>query len=68
MDNVQEANNCINIPSSQTFRSYLCNDLFIYFICTLFNNAVSNSGCIVLSDCVMVNNELERMWKKTFVS
>jgi hypothetical protein len=31
MDNVQKHNICINVPSSQTFRSYLnavCNDKF----------------------------------------
>jgi hypothetical protein len=29
MDNVQEINNCINIPSSQTFRSYLRSCTFV---------------------------------------
>lgn len=31
----------------------------ISFICTLFNDAVSNSDCVVSNDSVRVNNELE---------
>jgi hypothetical protein len=30
MDNVQERNNCTNLPPSQTFRSYLLNVLVIH--------------------------------------
>jgi hypothetical protein len=32
MDNVQKTNSCINMPSSQTFRSYLACLLFGYHL------------------------------------
>jgi hypothetical protein len=37
--------------------------LFIY----LFNSAISNSDYAASNDFIMVNNELERTWKKTVV-
>jgi hypothetical protein len=44
-------------------RSCLC----IYFLCSLFYNTVSNSDCAALNDGLVVNNELEGMWKEAVV-
>jgi hypothetical protein len=42
--------------------------LFIYlFICSLFYNTVSNSGYTALNDWMVVNNELDGIWKEAVV-
>jgi hypothetical protein len=38
----------------------------LYFICGLFNDAVSSLDCIALNDTVI--NELERMWKEAVMA
>jgi hypothetical protein len=32
-------------------------------LCTLLNH-VNNSDCTTLNGCMIINNELERMWKE----
>jgi hypothetical protein len=39
----------------------------IYFIFGLFNDAVSNSGCIASNDWIAVNSELERIRKNVVI-
>jgi hypothetical protein len=41
----------------------ICNHHVIPFVCNYFNDAVSNTNCIVLNDWMM-SNELERLWKE----
>jgi hypothetical protein len=38
------------------------------FICSLFNDAVNNLGCVLVNDQMMVNNEFEIMRKETIVA
>jgi hypothetical protein len=39
-------------------------------LCSLFNDALSNSHCrpIALNECMLMNNELEAMWKEAAVA
>jgi hypothetical protein len=45
--------------------SALYNYLFIY---SLFKNAFSSSDYIASNERIMVNNELERMWKEAVIA
>jgi hypothetical protein len=42
--------------------------LFIYFIYNLFNGTVSISDKKASDERMIVNNELERMWKEAVVA
>jgi hypothetical protein len=37
-------------------------------ICSLFNNAISNSDYTVLNGQTLVNNEMEVMWKEVVMA
>jgi hypothetical protein len=43
-----------------TMRSYLL------FICSLFNDAINNWGCIAPND--LMSSKLEKIWKETVVA
>jgi hypothetical protein len=45
----------------------VCPYVSIVFVCSLFNDAVSNSYYTASNSRMKVNNELERMWKETAV-
>jgi hypothetical protein len=49
---------------------FLCNDITVmnFFSRVLFNYYFSSSAYIALNDCVIVNNELEMMWKESAVT
>lgn len=40
----------------------------IYFVCSLFNNAGSNSDCIALAGWIMQKKELEVMRKELVIA
>ena len=37
-------------------------------ICSLFNDYVSNSNCVMSEDYMVVNNKWERMWKEAVMA
>jgi hypothetical protein len=39
-----------------------------FCICSLFNDAVSNSDCTILNDWVIMNNEFQRMWMEVLMA
>jgi hypothetical protein len=48
--------------------SYNLQNLLVLFIYSLFNYAFSISDCTVSNERMIVNNELERMWKEAVVT
>jgi hypothetical protein len=60
MDNVRKHNICINVPSSQTFRSNL-------FTVNLSKLSAPRKDHTVPNNTT-VNNEIERTWKETVVA
>jgi hypothetical protein len=45
----------------------VCHSYCVFFIYSLFNNAVSELESTVLTNWVKMHNELERMWKEAVV-
>jgi hypothetical protein len=37
-------------------------------LCGFFNDTASNPNCVALNDGMVVNNELERMWKEAVIA
>jgi hypothetical protein len=57
------------VQNLSSFRRLLFQNVFIYlFTYSLFNDAVSISDYIASNERMIVNNELERMWKETVVA
>lgn len=46
----------------------LVTSYIIYFICSLFNNAGSNSDCIASAGWMMLKMGLERMWNEPVIA
>jgi hypothetical protein len=55
--------NCTALWTSYPYKKYL-----YLFICSLFNDAANNSYYVALNDRIVVNNELERIWKEAVVA
>jgi hypothetical protein len=56
---------CLQLEMRRPSRTNFKFILFVYlFICSLFNNIDSDSGCITANDRMVVNSEFERMQKE----
>jgi hypothetical protein len=58
----------LKLYSFMDFLTPLRNVYIYLFICGLFNDAASNSNCMASNDRIIVNNELERIWKEAVVA
>jgi hypothetical protein len=48
-------------------KTQICKSNYL-FMCSIFNDAVSNSGYIAFNEWLLVNDEMEWMWKEAIVA